>query len=118
MAIHHSRYCGLSELYSMSDLVALHEASHCDAGNDGGGARKPAVLNLLSALKRMRDELAMHVVRSCAGCKEKCVGRCPLCADQRPLYSFDTQKVVVCDECGALYHTACFSASGRCIKHP
>ena len=123
MAIHHSRYCGLSELYSINDLVALHEASHPPVHAESGGPadvsyrQKKQVLNLLSALKRMRDELAMHVVKQCAICRERCIGHCPLCADQRPLYSFDIQKVVICDECGALYHQPCFAANGSCVKH-
>ena len=78
-----------TETYSLADLAAIEQGA------------------LQQSLMRLVEAYARHVTRDCNVCR----GRgyvCEVCADPRPVYSFEILRAVQCTGCRAFFHRACY----------
>ncbi|CAK9096547.1 Differentially expressed in FDCP 8 homolog B (DEF-8-B) [Durusdinium trenchii] len=82
-----------TEMYSMSDLVALHDGS------------------LMPVLIEAAEHLADHITKDCDLCHAG--GQmCRLCDQNDLVYAFQVVAVAQCRKCKTLFHRKCFASIG------
>ncbi|MCQ2818004.1 MAG: hypothetical protein MJ252_12130 [archaeon] len=61
---------------------------------------------LIPKLKVFYERMKEHILTQCVDCHYK-GGRCFLCNDENPIYAFDVENVIYCNDCKKIFHRKC-----------